>query len=200
MTDWSPWERELGARAADLDPALRRYFGAIPFGSIGRGEGVFDRVGTPRRWLWPVLALLALDGLVFPAWERDVQFAIVNRPTRHGTVTATRTFRFSGGDRVMTDEVGITARGLTDRLGRHGTVSSTLRATVVDGHLELHSTGATLRLGPLRVPLGALSPRVALVERTDGDSQHVSLTLELPVIGRIYEYAGSFSYAIEPGE
>ncbi|CAN5172178.1 hypothetical protein BH11ACT5_BH11ACT5_00280 [soil metagenome] len=193
----SPWERALGREAQGLDPGLRSYCGTIPLGSVGRGEGVFDVVGTPRRWLWPVLSVLALDGIVFPVWEHAVPFTVTNQPTTRGTVQARRVFHFESGDATMTDEIGITASGLTDRLGEHGLVSSTLVPSVVGGRLVLRSTGVTLRLGPVRVPLGVLSPRVTLVERTEGERQHVSLRLSFPVIGTIYEYAGSFSYRVE---
>jgi len=193
----SPWERALGADASNLVPGLRAYFGAIPAGHVGRGSGTFEVVGTPRRWLWPLLGILAREQVVFPAWERDVPFTIENRPTRHGTVRARRTFHFRGGDLTMIDEVGIASCGLVDRLGRSGSVSARLHARVVDGHLELRSTAATLRLGSIRVPLGPLSPRVHLVERALADGQHVSLTLDLPFIGRLYEYAGAFHYSVE---
>lgn len=200
MSSHSPWERVLGARVDELDPALRRYFGAIPAGSVGRGHGVFEVVGTPKRWLWPALAVLALDGIMFPVWARSVGFTVENRPTAGGTVRARRTFHFAFRDRVMVDEIGITAGALTDRLGTHGIVSSTLSADVIDGRLELKSTSAMLRLGFIRVPLGVLSPRVTLFERTAGDLQHVSLRLDAPMLGRVYEYEGSFSYAIETEE
>lgn len=97
----------------------------------------------------------------------------------------------------MIDEVGIAASGLVDRLGMRGTVSSNLTAQVVNGHLELRSTAVMLRLGPVRLPLGVFSPRVRLTERSDGTRQHVSLTLDAPLFGRIYEYAGSFDYRLE---
>lgn len=196
MTARSPWQRALGARAADLTPALQTYFGAVPAGSEGRGSGEFATVGTPRRWLWPVLALLAWDDVIFPVWERDVPFTIVNRPTAHGTIRASRTFHLPSGDRTMVDEVGITNSGLIDRLGRSGTVETALIATVTDGALTLRSTSTILRFGPLRVPLGALSPRVILREESRGGAQSVSLRLEAPVIGRIYEYAGTFTYTV----
>jgi hypothetical protein len=62
-----------------------------------------------------------------------------NRPTGHGSIQARRTFHFDSGDAVMTEEIGITPAGSTDRLGRRGLV-----------------------------------------------------------VGRIYEYQGSFTYRIEP--
>lgn len=193
----SPWQRALGSAYDDLDPGLRAYFGAIPAGSVGRGEGVFDTIGTPRRWLWPLLAVLAREGVLFPVWARAVRFTVENRPTAAGTVRAARAFSFPNGTRVMVDETGITAAGLTDRLGARRIVSVVLAPSVAEGRLELRSTAAALRFGPLRVPLGALAPRVTLVERREGELQHVSLVLVAPVVGRLYEYSGSFSYRVE---
>jgi len=48
------------------------------------------------------------------------------------------------------------------------------------------------------VPL-PLAPRVTLVERWDEASgrQHVALTLDAPLLGRVYEYEGRFDYAVE---
>lgn len=188
----------LGDAFDDLDPGLRDYFGVIPAGHVGRGEGVFDVVGVRRRWLWPFLAVLALDGIVFPAWERQVPFSVTNRPGPNGTVTAKRLFEFPETGWIMTDEVGITPSGLADRLGRSGFLWVALRASVVNGRLVLRSTGVTVRVGRIRIPLGPLSPRLTLVERRDGHRQHISLRLHLPLIGTLYEYSGSFTYVIEP--
>ncbi|MEP6478910.1 MAG: DUF4166 domain-containing protein [Rhodoglobus sp.] len=192
----SPWQRVLGAHMADLDPRLAAYFGPIAQGFVGRGQGVFEVVGSRHRWLWPLFAVLAFDGIVFPVWEHNVPFTVTNRSTPQGTVRATRVFSFSYGDEVMTDEIGVTRAGLTDRVGVRGLVSSTFTAAVVNGRLVLNSTGAVLRLGPIRIPLGMLAPRISLVERSDGDRQHVSFRMALPLIGTIYEYSGSFSYTV----
>ncbi|TDN43912.1 uncharacterized protein DUF4166 [Curtobacterium flaccumfaciens] len=147
---------------ARLHPRLRTYFGPIPPGHVGRGEGVFTVVGTPRRWLWPVLAWFARDDVMFPVWERDVPFTVENRPahvrrgaagleagpTPAGTgasrsggtaervgrvaVRAHRTFRFRSGTRTMVDAITAEPHGLVDHLGRRGRVSARLR-TEVDG-------------------------------------------------------------------
>jgi hypothetical protein len=196
----SPWERALGAQIEELDPGLRTYFGEIPAGMVGRGSGVFDVVGTPKRWLWPFLAVLALDGILFPTWQRQVPFTITNRPGRRGTLGAKRLFEFADTAWVLTDQIGITSAGLTDRLGRSGLLAVTLDPSVVRGRLVLRSTGVTFRLGVIRIPFGALAPRLTLVERRDGDRQHVSLRLHLPVLGTLYEYSGWFRYVIEPDE
>lgn len=195
----SPWEVALGAGLDELDPGLRGYFAAIPAGSVGLGSGVFERVGTPRRWLWPVLAVLAQDGILFPVWERDVPFTVVNRAAPDGlpAVLATRTFRFGRGDRDMVDEISFDGQ-LVDRLGRHRRLEVDLAPRVIDGMLELTSTAARVRFGRLAIRI-PFAPTVRLTERADAKTglQHVSLTLDLGVLGRIYEYSGSFTYRIE---
>jgi len=201
---------------ARLHPRLRTYFGPIPPGHVGRGEGVFTVVGTPRRWLWPVLAWFARDAVMFPVWERDVPFTVENRPARvrrgaHGleeriAVRAHRTFRFRSGDRTMVDAITAEPDGLVDHLGRHGRVSALLR-TEVDaagpdaGALRLVSTRVSFRALGREVRLPApIAPRVTLVERFDdeADVQRVSLVLRAPLIGTLYRYEGAFRYEIAP--
>ncbi|MDT0234046.1 DUF4166 domain-containing protein [Curtobacterium sp. BRB10] len=214
----SPYELSAPPEVlARLHPRLRTYFGPVPAGHVGRGEGVFGVVGTPRRWLWPVLAVFARDSVVFPVWERDVPFTVENRPARvrrgsgpsleaRPAVRAHRTFHFRSGARTMVDAITAEPDGLVDHLGRHGRVSARLRAQVdADGPdagaLRLVSTHVTFRvLGrDLRLP-AALSPRVTLVERFDdeADVQRVSLVLAAPVLGTLYRYEGAFRYEIAP--
>ncbi|OII22210.1 hypothetical protein BIV03_13620 [Curtobacterium sp. MCBA15_016] len=201
---------------ARLHPRLSTYFGAIPPGHVGRGEGVFDVVGTPRRWLWPVLAWFARDAVMFPVWERDVPFTVENRPARVGrgravqegriAVRAHRTFRFRSGTRTMVDAITAGPDGLVDHLGRRGRVSAMLRAEV-DAHgpdagaLRLVSTRVSFRaLGrEVRLP-SRIAPRVTLVERfdDDADQQRVSLVLSVPLVGTLYRYEGAFRYEIAP--
>ncbi len=201
---------------ARLHPRLSTYFGAIPPGHVGRGEGVFDVVGTPRRWLWPVLAWFARDAVMFPVWERDVPFTVENRPARVGrgqavqegrvAVRAHRTFRFRSGTRTMVDAITAGPDGLVDHLGRRGRVSALLRAEV-DAHgpdagaLRLVSTRVSFRAlgGEVRLP-SRIAPRVTLVERfdDDADQQRVSLVLSAPLVGTLYRYEGAFRYEIAP--
>ncbi|WIB77876.1 DUF4166 domain-containing protein [Curtobacterium sp. MCPF17_002] len=201
---------------ARLHPRLRTYFGPIPPGHVGRGEGVFTVVGTPRRWLWPVLAWFARDAVMFPVWERDVPFTVENRPARvrrgsagleaRVAVRAHRTFRFRSGARTMADAITAEPDGLVDHLGRRGRVSALLR-TEVDadgpdaGALRLVSTRVTFRaLGREWRLQARIAPRVTLVERFDdeADRQRVSLVLSAPVIGTLYRYEGAFRYEIAP--
>ncbi|AMM20069.1 hypothetical protein AX769_07700 [Frondihabitans sp. PAMC 28766] len=206
----SPYEIVLGDELARLHPRLGEYFGEISAGSVGRGAGVFDRVGTPRRWLWPVLALLAREGIAFPVWQEGVPFDVENRPLRdqHGDIAvgARRTFHLQGGTRVMVDAITADNRGeggawrLVDHLGPGRRLSASLGASVRDGALTLRSTGVGVRVGRRRLPiLPLVAPLVTLTERFDDDAQkqHVSIALSMPVIGRVYEYSGFFTYNVE---
>lgn len=190
----SPWARALGPRVDELHPRIREYVRAIPAGSVGIGTGRFDVVGTPRRWLWPVLALLARDGVLFPVWQHAVDFRIENRDD-DGILRARRTFAFRRGESVMVDAVSLDPSGLVDRLGRRATVLAHLVARVEAGALVLESTSA--RVFGIPVP-AALAPRMRLTERWDDatDRQHVALTLDAPLLGRLYEYSGSFTYEL----
>jgi hypothetical protein len=177
----SPYESALDLEG--LDPHLRAYFGEIPAGSVGVGRGVFDVVGTPKRWLWPVLWVLGRQGVVFPAWANDVPFTVVNRPD-NGRLHGSRTFHFSRGDRTMVDLMSATG-ALVDELGARRQYRATLQGEVVDGGLRLRST----RMRPL-------PGRVEVTERWVDGLQHVAVDITAPLVGRVYEYSGYFSYEI----
>ena len=186
----SPYEVALDLTG--LHPRLQAYFSEIPADSVGRGVGVFDVVGTPKRWLWPVLWVLGRQGVVFPAWARDVPFSVTNRPDA-GTLHGIRTFHFVSGDRSMVDLISAPA-GLIDELGTRGQYRASLTGEVVDGALRMRSTGMrTRRLG---IPLPG---RVDLTERWDtaGNCQHVSVVISAPIVGRVYVYSGYFTYELE---
>ncbi|MFF1878831.1 DUF4166 domain-containing protein [Leifsonia sp. NPDC058230] len=198
----SPYETVLGERLAELHPRLRGYFEEIPAGCHGFGEGVFDTVGTPRRWLWPVLSIVASAHVAFPTWERGVPFTVVNRP-ESGSVRAERVFELRSGRRTMIDLISADAGMVVDRLGSPARLEARLSASVVDGGLRMESIATALLLGRLRIPVPRFAaPRVTLSERYDAvpDAQRVSITVDLPLIGRLYEYAGSFRYEIRTGE
>ncbi len=203
----SPYEVVLGDAIARLHPRLMSYFGAIPPGSSGVGMGIFDVVGTPRRWLWPVLWVLGRQGVIFPAWQHDVPFTVLNHPVVDArgfvAVVATRTFHFPKADRRMRDAITAEPAGLVDHLGIARRYGSELSAVIDDGALRLSSTGLALRMGDRRMRIPRMfAPIVTLLERFDDEteSQHVSVTIDLPLIGRLYEYSGSFHYEIRPGE
>lgn len=180
----SPYENAIDLEG--LDPHLRAYFGEIPAGSIGIGRGVFDVVGTPKRWLWPVLWVLGRQGVVFAAWARDVPFTVVNRPDE-GSLHGYRTFHLSRGDRTMVDRID---NSLVDHLGTRGQYRAALVGAVVDGGLRLRST--RLWFHGIRIP-----GRVEVTERRVDELQHVAVVITAPIVGRVYEYSGYFSYQIE---
>jgi hypothetical protein len=193
----SPWQLALGDRFEELHPRLREYFGQIPTGWVGRGRGVFDAVGTPRRWLWPVFAALAPAHVLFPVWQQDVPFSIVNTPG--DGLMAVRTFEFTGGDRTMRDAVAWSGGAIEDVLGAPPRIRVRLHAEVAEGGLRLSSMAAWLILAGkrFRIP-SALAPRMTLTETFGADDrQHVAFELRAPVIGLIYEYRGAFDYGIE---
>jgi hypothetical protein len=201
----SPWEAAAGEALSGLHPRLLPYFRAIPAGSVGRGQGVFARAGTPRRWLWPVLWALGRQGVLFAAWQRDVPFTVTNRPGADDdgrpVVHAVRTFHFTTGERHMVDAVTATPAGLVDHLGHRRRWSAGLVAQARDGALTMTSGTMRLRVGRRSVGLPtAVSPRVSLREEFDEavGRQRVSVTLDAPLVGRIYEYTGHFDYSVEP--
>lgn len=101
----------------------------------------------------------------------------------------------------MRDVISVTPSGLVDTLGSRQRVRALFTAELLDGALQLTSTRVEVRfLGRLfRVPR-LISPRVHLEERfsESDDRQYVSVTLGVPLIGRIYEYARSFQYELTP--
>ncbi|MET4780243.1 DUF4166 domain-containing protein [Glaciihabitans sp. UYNi722] len=203
----SPYEAVLGDELSKLHPRLATYFAAIPSASSGIGTGTFDVAGTPRRWLWPILWVLGKQGVMFPAWEHDLAFTVFNHPVvdarGNPAIVAIRTFHFSRGDRRMRDAITAEHGGLVDHLGVVRRYVAGLDCAVVDGSLRLASTILAIRIGNghIRIPR-FIAPKVTLLESFDdeSDSQRVSVTVELPLVGRLYEYSGCFSYEIRPGE
>ncbi len=208
----SPYELTVGSGLDDLHPVLRRYFGVVPAGHRGHGSGVFEVVGTPRRWLWPALRILAAQQILFPVWQRNVPFTVVNAPLtdRDGrtAVVAVRRFHFLTGPAVMVD--AITAEnpgpdGLVDHLGIGRRFRVRLSARVVRGEFHLHSSSVELRIGRHHFGLpSAVAPRLTLIERFDDaaqegeGAQRVTVHLDAPLLGRLYEYTGTFHYELRP--
>lgn len=192
----SPWEAALGEAVEGLRPELRAYFAALPPVGEGVGSGTFDVVGTPRAWLRPLLRLIGGPS-IFPIRERDVPFEVRNRAVPGPGVAAERRVHLPGRTLTMRDETVATTPGtVVDRIGVPPRIEVALRPSVQDGGLRLDSVAVRLRLGPLRLPLGPLSPRVTLTERFADGRQHVALHVDAPVLGRIYEYAGNFTYEV----
>jgi hypothetical protein len=103
----------------------------------------------------------------------------------------------------MIDLIGAEDGEIIDRLGAPVRLEARLRASVIDGGLRMASAASAVRMGRLRVPLPRfLAPRVTLTERYDSaaDAQRVAIAVDFPLVGRIYEYAGTFRYEIRTGE
>jgi hypothetical protein len=192
----SPYEEALDL--AGLHPKLSAYFAEIPAGMVGRGTGTFDVVGTRKRWLWPVLAVLGRQGVVFAHWGRNVHFDVVNEPFDE-VLSGRRTFHFARGDRTMVDLMSVVDGRLVDDLGHARRYRAQLRATIDDGAMVLASTRFAVRIfrAYLRIP-----GRVVVTERWDDtvERQHVSVVITTPLLGRLYEYSGHFDYRLEPAD
>lgn len=196
----SGWAEALGARLDDLHPRLRAYFSPLPEGHIGIGEGTFSRVGTPRRWLWPLLRPLHERGVVYAGWQLSVPFRITNRLVDARTISE-RAFLLPEERWTMRDAIYVNPHGrLVDELGDGGPVAASFEITVADGALLLISHAIGLRWRRLRFRMPRLvTPVVKLTESFDDitQRQRVSVTIDVPLLGRVYEYAGDFSYRIE---
>jgi len=195
----SPYLRALGAQRTQLHPALGAYFSAIPRGHLGIGEGVFERIGTPRRWLWPLLRMLERSGVVHAGWHQDVPFTVRNR-TLAGKAIGARTLHLPDGDWTMKDAVCVRPHGrVLDQIGEPVTLAVAFDVSVDGDALALRSTTVGIRLGRLRITVPKfLAPVVRLRESAEKQAgrQRVSLTVDLPILGRLYEYEGTFSYAV----
>ena len=192
----SPWEAALGEGVLDLRPELRAYFASLPPAGEGVGSGMFEVVGSPYPWLRPLLRLVGGPS-IWPVRARDVPFDVVNRAVAGPGVAAERRIHLRGRTLTMRDATVSTVPGVVvDRIGSPPRLEVAFRPTVHRGALRLDSIAVRVRLGALRLTLGPLSPHVVLTERFDAGRQHVALQVDVPILGRIYEYAGSFTYAV----
>lgn len=203
MTLRSPYEAALGERLEELHPVLRRYFSALPEGCAGVGEGVFAEFGATRRWLRPLLRPFERRGVLLADHARSVPFRLVNRTVRaadgSGLAVAMRELDLPGRAWIMTDSVALAGQRVVDRLGTPWTASASFDLDVRDGSLLMRSRSVGLVLGRVRIRLPrTLSPIVRLTESHDPVSglQRVELTVDAPLLGRVYGYRGHFAYAI----
>ena len=195
----SVYERVLGTRFSDLAPQLQAYFGPIPDDFEGVGTGRYEVAGLKTRPLRPLFRLLGHLQIAFAEHGRDVPFTIRNTPTTTGGLRATRVFEFPTVTREMRDEMLVTDGRLFDRLGSHGRLEVELDVTVADGSLHIKSHGLALRVAGGRIPL----PRFVTVTLTERalpaeQAQRVDLRMTAPMLGEIYRYTGTFTYALRP--
>jgi hypothetical protein len=108
-------------------------------------------------------------------------------------------YSFVGVTRTMEDTMLAGRDGLLhDFLGRRRFLEVSLRLEIsAEGWLRMRSVGTWLWLGRMRVPVPRiLSAQVDLTEwwHAESASQRVDVTLTHPVLGRVFEYRGSFVY------
>lgn len=213
----SVYQLAMGADFALLQPELQEYFslaaGSGPTAAggpaIGLGTGIFDVAGGPRPVLRPLLRLAGRDHALFPEYQRDVPFSIENRAhldaAGRPALTAVRTIDFDGGTRTMQDTtVWQDAAGLTDVLGRSGTVRTDLACSVgADGRMRLVSRRTSLGAGRIRLGLPGLLEAAAFTEqwwdRPEGRFRIRTKVLQRQM-GTVLEYQGSFSYRLVPSQ
>jgi len=195
----SVYHRALGAEFARLPPLLQRYFGPIPAGAVGIGEGWYTSAGyRGPRWLRPALRLSARRDVLFPEAAEDVPFTVENR-MRCDVLQGERTFALPGVTRRMVDAMTAAGPGvIVDRLGRRGGLEVRLRPSVQPGGLRLTSTAVAIRVARVRIPLPPLA-RVVVDERVEPDApriQHVDVRVRVVLLGEVFRYTGSFVYRI----
>lgn len=193
----------LGDQADRLQPQLSDYVDGAVRGEAGIGRGVYEFAGPTRAWLAPLFALIVRANALFGERGENVGLTVVNVPHADGRgrvcLSSTRSFAFPGVTRAMEDTMLAGRDGLLhDFLGRRRFLEVSLRLGVSsEGWLRMRSVGTWLWLGRLRVPVPRIfSARVDLTERWDSTtaSQKVEVTLTHPVLGRVFEYRGSFTY------
>lgn len=197
----SVYRAALGAAFDGLSPVMRRYFGPIPSGSAGVGEGRYDVVG-PRypRLSRPFLRIAARLGILFPESGTNVPFVVENRLLPDGRLAGSRYFGFPTVTRVMRDVMRADRDVIIERLGVNGVFELELQPRVAAGGMRLTSTRLAIHAAGRRLPLPRIA-RVTVEERDDPDvpgGQRVDVRVRMPVVGEVFRYSGAFVYRIVP--
>lgn len=180
------YERLLGGAWVELDEPVRRLHER---GTGPCGEGLFAVRGGNffARWL------ARLSGL--PACGDAVRVCLSVTQTEGGEAERWhRTFEGRVFDTLQREGEG---RLLAERAGPFELL---LKLSVEGGALVYTHAGASLRVGPLRVPLPrALAPRVDARESAadDGESVLVHVSSRAPLIGLMLSYEGRLRVNVE---
>lgn len=201
----------LGPDFSRLQPELQEYFSlAAGSGHYGVGEGVFDVVGCPQRWLRPLLRLTTGEQAFFPEYGEGIRFRIENHahldPFGRPSLTARREIFFPGVTRVFSDTTSWDSTAgihrLVDYVGRYRRLATDLNLSVTaEGRLRGISESSRLLLGPLRLPLpGALDAKAYAEQWWDAsEGKHrIQVKAIQPQVGLVLVYAGRFDYRLEP--
>ncbi|MCM3696792.1 DUF4166 domain-containing protein [Microbacterium oleivorans] len=193
----SVYERVLGAEVETLPPVLRRYFGAIPDGHVGVGEGVYSVVGSRyRRVAGALLRWSARHDVLFPEGGRDVPFVVENRIGPDGSLEGTRWFGFPRVTRVMRDTMRADRGAIVERLGRRGGLEVRLSASATPRGMVLRSRRLAWWVRGIRVPLPPLAGVEVRESDAGGGRQGVDVRLRMPLVGEVFRYSGTFAYRI----
>lgn len=168
----------LGASWHDLNAAIQRLHAS---GGAVHAVGVF-RVRHGRDGLARTLARLAR----LPAAGEAVDIRLQVTELEEG-----EEWRRTFAGRPLVSVQADRSDGLL--LERMGIVEMRFRLEVAGGALNYETVGAALRFGFLRLPLPRwLSPRVSAWEKAAGhtDQIHVSVDVNLPLLGRLIAYDG----------
>lgn len=208
------YELALGRHFQRLQPELQEYFSLAPgSGHYGIGEGVFDVVGCRQRWLRPLLRLASGEQAFFPEYGENIPFRIENHahldPFGRPSLTARREIFFPGITRLFHDTTSFDdsgkRHGLVDYVGRYRRLITDLNLSVTpEGRLRGVSEASRLFVGPLRVPLPAITDAKAFAEQWwepggHGSGRHrIQVKVIQPQIGLVLVYAGHFDYRLAP--
>ena len=104
----------------------------------------------------------------------------------------------------MLDRMTVERGMLVDRIGRRGGLEVALDVTVEVGALRLSSRRIGLRLGRVCLPLTRFAgvtvhERAACPAGTGAPpAPAVDVRITMPMLGAVFRYAGTFTYAVVP--
>lgn len=162
-----------------LAETVRRKHGA---GRPVHGKGLFSVTRGPGR-----IGLMLAIILRMPPEARSVATTLTITPTIDGE----RWNRNFGGWRLSSTQFVAAENVLAERIG---IIEFRFRLEVDDGALSYVQCGALLRFGRVSLSLPSwLAPRVRAREEPRDEWTHVTVSVELPLAGRIIAYDGLLS-------
>lgn len=198
----SIYKRALGADFDELHPKIQERFGFTSDDGVACiGRGTMDYVRNGGFHVFPFLLVGATHNTMFPEENTAVPFEIRNYAyeDQYGreVVTWLRTFQMPRERQFDAAMVYSETRDrIVDYLGSHHHLAVDINLSVSD------RDGLRLRTGDQRLywfghgvafPL-VLSARADVHEWYDDDAEQYRIEVEVrnPLVGRIFEYAGSF--------
>ena len=199
----TPFRAVLAPHIAVLPPALRDHYlvsATTPYRIVL--EGRMDRIWHRPAWLWPLFWFLTLADMLFPETGVDVPaiMTVTGGRDRQGRPYQTwnRSFQFPrsrcfNAMMIFDDQVACPV----ERLGPGQLLQM---AWDVQFHapatIEIRTTGCGLRIGQqyMRLPRFCY-PTVRAIEialPARDDAIHIDLSIEHPLLGRIFGYEGTF--------